>query len=446
MDNPQVHPIERAMQSERVFRFGLLFVVLIYLTLALLNIFRVPAINGPDEGEHLNYVLILRNQHTMPLLPRYVPAGEEARLGEQAQHPPLYYGVLAIFSYVFPDPATDTPIRLLKLLSVLMGLGALLCTAACARRLWPRDSLTALAATASLAFLPMFWVMTSLLNNTAGSLLASGLALLLLLRALTAPQVRVREWLWVGLAVSLGMLAKVTAIWLLPAIAVIMWARWRREEQRNWRTAFTMLWPVALPLTIFVGGWLYYNLSHFGTLMPERVLDRRYLPAGVMTIFFLPFARNLLIRTTLSSIPLSMVAPFWLLRGPVTDFTALVMLGVYALPPLVALLVSGWRRRTALIRCPKVGEAMLLACLLGGLGAWAVAVQAVLHDWNTGLYAGRYAVEAAPACALLWAAGWTKLLPRPQYRAAAVGLWLLGLLVVSILIQQFMTSFFTQFR
>ncbi|MGE5530576.1 MAG: glycosyltransferase family 39 protein, partial [Bacteroidota bacterium] len=418
----------------------------LYLTLALLNIFRLPAINGPDEGEHLQYMLVLRNQHAMPLLPRYVPAGQEARMGEQAQHPPLYYAALAAVSYAFADPTADGAIRLLKLVSVLMGLGALLCTAACARRLWPHDSVTALAAAAALAFLPMFWVMTSLLNNTAGSLLASGLGLLLLLRALQAPQVRVREWLWVGLAVSLGMLAKVTAVWLLPAIAVVIWARWRREEQRTWRTALTMLWPVALPLAIFVGGWLSYNLSHFGVLMPERVLGRRYLPAGVMTIFFLPFARNLLLRTIFDSIPLSMVSPFWLLRGPVTDFAALLMLGTYALPPLLAVLVSGWRRRTTVLRRPEVGEAMLLSCFLGGLAAWVVAVEAVLHDWNTGLYAGRYAVEAAPACALIWAAGWKKLLPRPQYRVIAVGVWLLALLVISLLIQQFMTSFFQQIR
>jgi hypothetical protein len=442
MDNPEVHPIEGAMHSERVFRCGLFLIVLVYLTLALLNILRLPAINGPDEGEHLQYMLVLRNQHAMPLLPRYVPAGQEARMGEQAQHPPLYYAVLAAFSYAFANPQSDTAIRLLKLLSVLMGLGALLCTAACARRLWPQDALTALSAAAALAFLPMFWVMTSLLNNTAGSLLASGLGLLLLVRALQAPRVRVREWLWVGLAVSLGMLAKVTAIWLVPAIAVVMWARWRREEQRTWRTALTMLWPVALPLAIFVGGWLYYNFSHFGLLMPERVLGRRYLPAGVMTIFFLPFARNLLIRTIFDAIPLSMVSPFWLLRGPVTDATALVMLGIYALPPLLALLVSAWLRRVAIIRRPEVGEAVLLACLAGGLAAWVVAIEAVLHDWNTGLYAGRYAVEAAPACALLWAAGWRKLLPRPQNRVIAVSVWLMALLVISILIQQFMTSFF----
>lgn len=442
MDNPERNAVETTPQSERVFRYGLLLIVLIYLTLAVLNVFRLPAINGPDEGEHLQYVRILRDQHAMPLLPRYVPPGQEARQGEQAQHPPLYYAIMAAVSYAFPNPAADYAIRGLKLLSVLMGLVALLATTLCARRLWPDDAITALAASASLAFLPMFIVMTSLLNNTAGSLAAGGIALLLLQRALVAERIRARDWLWIGLTVSLGMLAKVTAIWLLPVVAVVLWARWRREGQRSWKVLLAMLGPVVLPLVILVGGWFLYNFTHFGVLMPERVLDRRYLPNGVATIFFLPFAAKLLIHTIVNTIPLSMVAPYWLLRGHVSDNLSMLLLMLYVLPPVLAVLFSGFRQRRRILQRPEVHEAMLLACLLGGLAAWFVAVQAVLHDWNTGLYAGRYAVDAAPACALIWAAGMRKLLPWPKARLAVLALWLGGLLYVSVWIHQFMFAFF----
>lgn len=442
MDTPERDGVESAHRSERVFRVGLLAIVLIYLTLAFLSIFRLPAINGPDEGEHLQYVRILRDQHAMPLLPRYVAAGQEARQGDQAQHPPLYYAVLAVVSYALPDPAPDWAIRALKLMSVLMGLVALLTTAVCARRLWPDDATTALAAAASLAFLPMFWVMTSLLNNTAGSLAAGGVALLLLQKALAAERVRAAQWLWIGLAVSLGMLSKVTAIWLLPVVAVVIWARWRREERREWRTLLAMVGPVVVPLLVLVGGWLLYNFTHFGVLMPERVLDRRYLPMGVSTIFFLPFARNLLIHTIVATIPLSVVAPFWLLRGYVPNQLAMVLLILHALPPLLAVLISGYGQRRHIRERPEVHEALLLACVLGGLAAWFVAVQAVLHDWNTGLYAGRYAIDAAPACALIWAAGIRKLIPWHKPRVVVLVVWLGALLVVSLLIHLFMFAFF----
>lgn len=437
--------VQRTPQPERVFRYGLLAIVLIYLTLALLNIFRLPAFNGPDEEEHLRYVQVLRDQHAMPLLPRYVRPGQEACQGDQAQHPPLYYGVLAVFAYALPDLHADSAIRALKLLSVLMGLVALLSTAVCARRLWPGDAVTALAAAASLAFLPMFWIMTSLLNNTAGSLAAGGIALLLLQRALAADRVRARDWFWIGLTVSLGMLAKVTAIWLLPVIVVVIWARWRREASPTWCTLAAMLGPLALPLVVLVGGWLLYNLSHFGVLMPERVLGRRYLPDGFATIFFLPMARNLLIRTTMVSIPLSAVAPFWLLRGHVSEPGALALLILYALPPLFAVLISGFAQRLRIRQRPEVHEAVLAACVLGVLAAWLVAVQAVLHDWNAGLCAGRYAVDAAPACALLWAAGMRKLFPWPKARLVALALWLGGLVALSLWMHLFMFAFFSQF-
>ena len=442
MKTPERDEVQFVRQPERVFRLGLLAIVLIYLAFALLSLFRLPAINGPDEGEHLRYMSILRDLHEMPLLPRYVPPGQEARQGEQAQHPPLYYAILAVCSYALPDVQADYAIRALKGLSVLMGLVALLTTALCARRLWPDDVVTALAATAALGFLPMFWVMTSLLNNTAGSLAAGGIALLLLQRALAADRVRARDWLWIGLTVSLGMLAKVTAIWLLPAVAVVMWARWRREEERSWRLLAAMLVPVALPLAVFVGGWLLYNFTHFGVLMPERVLDRRYLPKGLATIFFLPFAAKLLLHTIVDTIPKSALAPYWLMRGHVSEARSMALLIFYAVPPLLALVLSGLRHRRRLWQRPEIREALLVACVLGCLAAWCVAVEAVLHDWNTGLYAGRYAIDAAPAGALWWAAGMRKLFPWPKVRLAALAVWLTLLLSVSVWTHLFMFVFF----
>lgn len=430
--------------GQRRLRLGLGLVGAVYLALALLNIFRLPALNGPDEAEHLRYILILRDQRAMPLLPRYVGPGQEARAGDQAQHPPAYYAVLAVLSYACPGLPADGAVRLLKLSSVAMGLGALLCTALCARRLWPEDDLAVLAATAALAFLPLFWVMTSLLNNSAGSLLAGSACLLLLQRALAARALRARDWLGVGLSAALGMMAKITAIWLLPVIAVAVWARWRRARPPFARSLASLIGPAALPILVLVGGWLAYNTSHFGELMPERILGRQYLD-DFSTIFFLPYAAYLLAYVTVINIPLTVVSPFWLLYHKVPTWLGMAVLLVYAGPALVAVLAAGWRRRREFLACPSVRAALLAACLAGGLGAWFVAVQAVLHDWNTGLYGGRYALDAAPACALIWAAG-MRLLPWPRHRPLLILSGLLLLLAVSLLMQLFMVGFFAGAR
>lgn len=422
-------------------------IALTYLVLGTLNIARLPAINGPDEGDHLQYVKVLRDQCQLPVLPRFVQPGQEALSAEQAQHPPLYYAILAGASYALPPLETPFTQRALKFLSLLMGLGGLWALALCARRLWPEDLLTALGATASLAFLPMFWVMTSLINNSAGSLLASGLALLALQRALSDEQIRPGRWFWAGLVVALGMMMKITAAWLVPVVAVAIWARWRREPERAWRRVWAMVWPVALPLLVMVGGWLLRNLMCFSEIMPERVLGRQYLPAGIFTLLFMEpaeasFAGRLLLFVFFVTIPLSLVTPFWLLRTAMTHWLAYAVFLAYTLPALLALLVQGVRRRVELLAQPSGRQGLLLACLPGVLAAWIIALTAVMHDWNTGLYAGRYMVDAAPACALLWAAGMQKLLPAPKTRLVGLIVWLGALLAVSVWVHAFMFRFF----
>ncbi|MEN6641129.1 MAG: glycosyltransferase family 39 protein [Armatimonadia bacterium] len=422
-------------------------IAVIYLALGTLNIVRLPAINGPDEGAHLQYVQVLRDQHRLPVLPRFVQPGQEALAAEQAQHPPLYYAILAGASYVLPPLETTFTQRAFKFLSLLMGLGGLWALAVCARRLWPEDLLTGLAATASLAFLPMFWVMTSLINNSAGSLLASGVALLLLQKALGNEEIRPRQWFWAGLVVALGMMMKITAAWLVPVLVVAIWARWRREPERKWRQLWSMVWPVALPLLVIVGGWLLRNQISFGEIMPERVLKREYLPAGILTLLFMEpseaaYAGKLLLFVFFVTIPLSLVTPYWLLRTAMTHAQAYTMFLVYMLPALGALILEGVRRRRELLAQPTARQGLLLACLPGVLAGWVIALTAVMHDWNTGLYAGRYMVDAAPACALLWAAGMQKLLPAPRARLVGLIVWLGALLAVSVWVHGFMFRFF----
>jgi hypothetical protein len=452
-DAPMLPVAPAFTPPRRLFPWVVAVLLALYLALALANIYRLPPINGPDEGDHLIYVQILREQRAMPILPRFVRPGQETLTGEQAQHPPLYYAVLAVAATVLPDYHTAAGQRALKLVSVLMGLAGLLAFAVCAREMWPEDDTTALAAVGCVALMPMYAVMTSLINNSAGSLCASGFALMLLRRALAEPSAR--RWLLVGLAVGLGMVAKITALWLVPVVVVAWWlgrkaargagvppaTRTAEDSGRDARTTRYILAALG-PIVLLAGSWLAYNLVRFGEIMPERVLDRRYLPLGLATILFLPMARDLLILVTLVTIPLSTFAPYWLLRTGMEHETGVVILILYLGPPLLALALIGWRRRRELWASPTPRQALLVAGVVGILAAWSIAVQAVLHDWNTGLYAGRYAVDSVPALALLFAAGMRALLPWPKARAAAVVAWLAALLVIAVLVHVMVVAFF----
>jgi 4-amino-4-deoxy-L-arabinose transferase-like glycosyltransferase len=428
---------DEAGPRRRLFIPGVALLTLIYLSLALANIVRLPPLRGPDESDHLAYVQVLRSQHAMPLLPRFT-APDDPRVAEQAQHPPLYYAVLAAASTVLPDLHTVAGQRALKLVSVLMGLVGLLAFAVCARETWPDDDTTALAAVGFVAVMPLYWVMTSHINNTAGSLAASGVALLLLRRAL-ADEPQPGRWLALGLTAALGMLAKITAAWLVPVIVVALWLQARRH---GGRVALRLVLPALAPMVLLVGVWLTYNWFSFGELMPQRVLGREYLPLGFMTVFFQPFAAKVLLHAVLVKIPLTAFTPFWLMADAVRPRAALIVLAAFLAPPLLAAMTGAWRRRGRHLTGRGPRHALLLACAVSIPAAWFIAIEAVLHDWNTGLYAGRYAVDALPAVALLFAAGMKELLPWPRVRAAGVGLWLLALLCLALLIHCYMVAFF----
>ncbi len=426
-------------EAECRYKAGVGALLLLYLAFAFLNIFRLPPLNGPDEGDHLQYVKVLREQRNMPVLPRFTTPNDP-RCAEQAQHPPLYYILLAFASYVVPDYDTPAGQRALKFVSVFLGLLGLAAVASCARRLWPDDEATALAAVGFLALLPMYWMMTSLINNSAGSLAASGLTLMFIQRALTeADSLSSRSefsvWLTIGIIAGLGIITKMTAVWLVPVILVALWL-YGRKSGRRLKPALACLSPIML----FAGVWLAYNWLSFGELLPERVLNRRLLPLGFFTIVFHPQAQQLLLFVMLSVFPLTMLTPFWLLAPYYSTKAGWAVLLIFLGPPVLAGLYALGRHRRALWEKPTSRQSFLLACLAGLPAAWLISLQAVLHDWNAGICPGRYAVEATPALAFLIAAGMRRLWPA-RLRMRAVVIWLTGILGLSIWMHLYMARF-----
>jgi len=413
--------------------------LLLYLAFAFLNIFRLPPLNGPDEGDHLQYVKVLREQRKMPLLPRFTTP-DDPRCAEQAQHPPLYYTLLAIASYVVPDYDTPAGQRALKCVSVFLGLFGLVAVASCAWRLWPNDAATAWAAVGFLALLPMYWMMTSLINNSAGSLAASGLTLMFIQKALSktdslSSRSEFSLWLKIGLIAGLGIITKMTAAWLVPVIVVALWL-YGRKSGRWLMSALASLTPIIL----FAGVWLAYNWLSFGELLPERILHRRLLPLGFFTIVFHPQAQQLLLFVMFSVFPLTMLTPFWLLAPHYSTKAGWAVLLIFLGPPVFAGLYALGQHHRAILGQPTSRRGFLLACLAGLPAAWLISLQAVLRDWNAGICPGRYAVDATPALAFLLAAGMRRLWP-VQLRMKAVGIWLAGICGLSLWLHIYMARF-----
>ena len=115
----------------------------------------------------------------------------------------------------FPWRDTALAVHLIRLFSVLLGAGTILCTYTIALWLFPGQPAIAAAAMAINAFLPMFIFISASVNNDNLVIFLSSLVLLLLVRVIRRGA---SAWLLLGLGglIGLACLAKLSALGLLP--------------------------------------------------------------------------------------------------------------------------------------------------------------------------------------------------------------------------------------
>lgn len=231
----------------------LVILLFVYVVMAVAYSVVGPIFEPPEEVNHFRYVQYLIKHRTLPVL----------EMGEPSEYhqPPLYYILSALLAapvdtYDFPtleaqiNPFrgyhywevghdnkniwlhgpwdgwpyrhTSLAIHLIRWMSVLMGVGTLVFTYAIGLALLGRRNL-ALAAAAVLAFNPMFLFDSGSINNDN---LATLLGTATLFAALTLVARGPSRWrgIWIGVLVGLCGLAKVTAIFLVPAVALALLA------------------------------------------------------------------------------------------------------------------------------------------------------------------------------------------------------------------------------
>ena len=245
-----------------------------------------PTFEGPDEIEHYEYIRILVETRSFPN--PYTTWGE-------LHQAPLYYMLASPISMFFDDPDfeqfqarrnpyhgyeipipsndnknvrlhtraeafphTGSPtalgVHVLRLFSVVIGLGTLLTSYAIFRILWPDRPDRRLLATGFVAFLPEFVYMSSVISNDTLLYFWTTLSLYFLLRMVTeGPSWRLAVFLGLGLGAAL--LTEVSAVFLVFPVAVAV-----LSDRRTWRYAI-----VTLAMTLIVAGWWYTrNLILYG--------------------------------------------------------------------------------------------------------------------------------------------------------------------------------------
>jgi hypothetical protein len=250
--------------SERTARWVLAVILALFVGLGLAYAFTTPTLEAPDENHHYDYIRSLVNTGQPPVL-------EEGSGKGFGHHAPLYYaaGALAsfwvgendlnlwdarhnpFFGYRFGDVGRDNKnlyfhpdddrfgvsdtwlgIRVVRVLSVLMGAVTMWAIYRTGREVFPGQAAMALGAAGLAAFIPEFLFISGAVNDDNGASLFGTLALWAMMRILRKGP-GLRRCVGLGLALGLGWLSKLTAAALVPTASLVVALVALRN--RSWR-------------------------------------------------------------------------------------------------------------------------------------------------------------------------------------------------------------------
>jgi 4-amino-4-deoxy-L-arabinose transferase-like glycosyltransferase len=256
---------------------------------------------SPDELSHLSYIDGIADHLRLP------PAGEPER-----QQPPLYYLLgAAVSKLTGGDP------RLIRLLSVVLGVLTILTVYLVGRRLFPGRPALAVGAAALVALLPEAQYLAGAINDDNLAWLAGALLVLAGVVVLQTRTLTVRLALGAGFAIALAVLAKET-VWVLALLLlIVVGVRFGR------RTRALHALALVAPTVLFAGWWFVRNAVEFGGPLP---------PLHPITSQRQVFDSLAQVRGYLAATAVSLVGMY----GNGAHFVAISILGVRPLPSLVA--------------------------------------------------------------------------------------------------------------
>ncbi|HEX8237910.1 MAG TPA: glycosyltransferase family 39 protein [Abditibacteriaceae bacterium] len=228
---------------------------------------------GPDEGRHMNYVKLLYNEHTLPYQePDPNNIGQVKEHGDaHTFHPPLYHLLFVPFYAVLRLMPGESEWHVLRVLSLLLCVGALPLFYEVALRAGGGDRWLARLVTAQVALLPIFGMTAGIINNDSATLFAVAVFLwLLVVRYATHSSFKSAAVL--GVCMGLGGLCKATAL-LCDGVALLayLWIQAGRPAVRTRVMRTRLIGCVAVTLGIaflLVLPWHLRSFNLYGTWTP----------------------------------------------------------------------------------------------------------------------------------------------------------------------------------
>ena len=380
---------------------------------------------GPDEKEHFLYILSLAEQGVLPAPDPARRASPEQYVTYQAQHPPLFYALGALFYNVLPNVALPLVWQILRAFCALCGAVVVVLTARAARIAFPNRPLIVLAAAPFAAFVPMFGHMTGNLSNEPLAMAFGAWAWLLMARIVRTEDAdaATRDSAWLGAALGLAAVTRLTALlWIPAAVAVMAYAATRETG----RISLGALYGFAAWFVVLLLPWFAYNQATYGTPF-LRTFDRPMMAYGSLADFAGDGIRPP--NAPMALTPLSTALwyastswfPYWLVQFYLPGFSQagpawqalFLIIDVFVLL-LLFLHVSRSRRGLTGEAHDAPGRTLLLAASAAvGFCVLVVLEQQFYSDWNVVNSAGRYIIAALPASTLLFLFAFSTLVRGP---------------------------------
>ena len=424
------------MALTRSARVALAAIFLLYVILAVLYSYATRLKWGPDEPAHFVYVQSLALDFRLPEMQKdaalYVPGHA---LSHQRQHPPLYYALAAIPYRLFAGLPTDAAWLRLRWFSILIGLGALALEWRLVRLLFPKDLTICFASLATLAFLPMFTYITSVVNN-------DGLAILLF--AATAYQwcrilsgkADLANLILAGALAGLAILTKESALALLPGLIVVAAATRPAGAGRLWLRRLGRTLAALAAAGVVCGGWFANNVATYGSptvyayLRPayQSLAEALSYPFGTSGKVGLFAALGIAADNTFKFLWL----PWWTVEQQkvIPEFTykvGMALLSLAAFCGLMLALMDRCKRKAGLSALQAQALGLMLLTVLALIGG---IVRYLLFIDYTAVQAGRYLIVVWPLLSIMGVVGLATLLKGPRARAVGLAilvvLWLAG--------------------
>ncbi len=415
---------------------GLALLLFLYLVLGMTFGVVVPLWEAPDEVRHFAYAKYLIDNFSLPPLSHIF----EENPVTLAFHPPLYHALISSLAYGYPeqDPQRDIqpaggdgrrsyiyevdgvrfpyrgiPLRahLMRVVSLLLGIGVIVCAWCIAAEIFPAERQLAFTAAAIVALNPQFIFINGSVNDQALSNPLGSVVLLMLARVISAGLTPALS-IVLGLAFGAALLTTTSAVLFVPVILAAVLASGAGPKKAS--ICLALIFAIAV---VVAGGWYLRNefLWHdpFLLKLHREVFGKPFLrESNMSTIEFINLLR--LLHRSFWGVFGSMNVPlptliYWMLEC----FTGLCVVGFLRA-------MRKWRERFS----PRQ-LGVILVFLLAVVLFFCSIVQ---YNFTFISAQGRYLFIVLPAVGILGAVGLTEGIGlKPVFVAAAVFVGLLAL-------------------